>query len=260
MQKKKRIAQLPTQIDISTITTGKIMYENSRKICLLSSNTENIYIQTPLFENILEKETHDTHEDWFFLIKPTKEGNDFLEFISNIEQHIIKLSFKNKQQWFGTTDNVKFRSIIKTFEGDSENNKIIKLKIAKTVKTVCSYVDSVDTIQVNESYPIKMNEITDGYIRCILCINAIWIKEDIFGLYLKPVYIEEIKVCDYEFQETTTPYYTMPFIDSEINPDNKLIAEQLADATKEDDEMDISDEEEEEVEEDNCSNASNKIK
>jgi hypothetical protein len=215
---KQKIANLPNQINIAQINTSAIMYNNSKKYSLLSykENRESIFIQTPLFNGILDIEYFKEYAEFFLQLPQNDEGDLFLTFINNLEKKIMDLAYSNKSNWFGSYENIKFRSLIKNLEDN--NNKVIKFRIPNIIKARRIFVDSIDNLNSAESEEVNIKSFTtDGYIRLIININAIWFTEDTFGLYLRPVYIEEIVPFEYGFQEQNN---CPLFIDSEFIPTN----------------------------------------
>lgn len=216
LKNKQRLAKLPNQIDVSNIVQSTIMFNNSKKYSLLSyaNSRESIFIQSPLFDGLIDSDRYKEYVEHYFKIPKTEEGDNFLNMITNIEQRLMSLSYDNRSNWFGNLENIKFRSLIKTLE-DSENSKVIKFRMPYNIKTKRLFVDSLDNLNTADSELISINDIGDGFIRLIININAIWFADDTFGLYLRPVYVEEIKQCEYQFQEQNTNSF---FIDSEMIP------------------------------------------
>jgi hypothetical protein len=219
---KQKIANLPEQVDITQINTSVIMYNNSKKYSLLSykENRESIFIQTPLFHGILDIEYFKEYAEFFLQIPKNDDGNNFLTFINELENKIMNLAYSNKSNWFNNQENIKFRSLVKNLE-DDDNNKVIKFRIPNVVRARRTFVDSIDNLNSSDSEEINVKLFTqESYIRLIININAIWFTEDTFGLYLRPVYIEEVVPFQYEFQENNN---TPLFIDSEFIPVNKSL-------------------------------------
>lgn len=217
---KQKIANLPEQVDITQINTSVIMYNNSKKYSLLSykENRESIFIQTPLFYGILDIEYFKEYVEFFLQVPKNDDGNNFLIFINELEKKIMNLAYSNKSNWFNNQENIKFRSLVKNLE-DDDNNKVIKFRIPIVVRARRIFVDSIDNLNSSDSEEINIKLFTqESYIRLIININAIWFTEDTFGLYLRPVYIEEVVPIQYEFQENNN---TPLFIDSEFIPVNK---------------------------------------
>lgn len=208
---KQKVAKLPEQINIESINASAIMYNSSKKYSLLThKNRESIFIQSPIFENIIEIKDYEDYTEYYFEIPNNSNGQKFLSFINDVEQKLIKLAFENKANWFDGKENVKFRSVIKNL--DEYDSKIIKFRFPYNIRTRCQYVESFDMISQGEFENISIKDI-QGNVRIVLNINAIWFTNDMFGLYIRPVYVEEIRQCEYTFQDQ---YDNSLFIDSEV--------------------------------------------
>ena len=219
---KQKMAKLPEQVNVSLINASSIMYNNSKKYSFLTYGNlsrETLFVQSPLFEKQVEVQNYGEYTEHYYEIPNNKSGNAFLMLINNIEQRLIQLAFENKNNWFNSKENVKFRSVIKCLE-DNEN-KVIKFRIPYNIKTKRIFVESYDVINPIENETITIRDITDGQTRIIININAVWFTDDMFGLYLRPVYVEEIKQCEYQFQDQ---YNDSFFIDSEVVPHENVVS------------------------------------
>jgi hypothetical protein len=198
----KKVAHLPTEININKIITTSVKMNNLKKYSLiLYENNEVLYIQTPLFNNILNINKKDNYIEFFVKITDI----DFLNFLIELEKYIMNLAFINKNAWFDTIQNIKFKSLIKNLENNED--KVIKFKVPLIIKTKRLLVDSIDNINYNETELINIYDISNvNNIRFIININSIWFSNDLFGLYLKPVYVEEIILYEYTFQNNLNQY------------------------------------------------------
>jgi hypothetical protein len=66
---------------------------------------------------------------------------------------------------------------------------------------------------------ISIKNLDGGQVRIIININAIWFTDDMFGLYIRPIYVEEIKLCEYQFQEQDN----VLFLDTEMFPKDNIV-------------------------------------
>jgi len=228
---KQKIAKLPEQIDVSLIKTSVIMYNNKKKYSLLSydernnEKRDNLFIQTPLFESVLDVENYNEYGEYYFKIPNDETGNKFLDLINSIEKRLISLAYENKNNWFENKDNIKFRSSIKNIQNDTEddNSKVIKIRIPYNIKCKRLFVESLDNMNTTDYESINLKNLDNGYIRIIININAIWFSDDMFGLYIRPVYLEEIKLCEYSFQENDN----VIFLDTELCQTNNVDVDEL---------------------------------
>lgn len=222
IRNKQKVAKLPEQVDESKLQTSSIMYNNSKKYSLISygSNNETLFVQSPLFESIIDIDKYKEYVEYYFKIPQNEQGENFILFINKIEQKLMSLAYENKQSWFKDQENIKFRSLIKNLD-DSNDNKVIKFRMPYNIKTKRVYVDSIDNLCGigSDCEDIHIDNI-EGYIRLIININAVWFTDDMFGLYLRPVHVEEIRQCEYQFQDQVN---STLFIDSEIAPKTQNI-------------------------------------
>jgi len=223
---KQKIAKLPEQIDVSLIKTSTLMYNNKKKYSLLSygegSTRDNLFIQTPLFENVFDVEHGPDFGEYYFQIPSDTAGQKFLNLINDLEQRLISLAFENKSNWFQEKENIKFRSSIKNVQSDTIDqnlNKVIKFRIPYNIKAKRLHIDTLDNMNTTDFENLLIKNIDGGQIRIIININAIWFTDDMFGLYIRPIYLEEIKVCEYQFQEETG----VLFLDSEMFPRENIV-------------------------------------
>jgi hypothetical protein len=221
---KQKTAKLPEQVNINLVQTSSIMYNNSKKYSMLSYEVksgvrETLFVQSPLFDGIVEVERYNDYMEMYFAITQDQNGLKFMNFINSLEQRLIHLAFENKTNWFKNKENIKFRSVIKNLDDDNDT-KIIKFRMPYNIKTKRIFVDSLDNLNSSDNESINISDIKDhnGQYRLIINVNAIWFTDDMFGLYLRPVYVEEIRQCEYQFQDQ---YGISYFIDSEI-PNNNI--------------------------------------
>lgn len=223
---KQKTAKLPDQINVSQIKTSTIMYNNKKKYSLLSyengSQRDSIFIQTPLFDSVLDLESYSEYGEYYFQIPNDEIGTKFLNFINELEQKLILLAYENKSNWFQDKENVKFRSSIKNLQSDSieaGSQKVIKFRIPYNIKAKRLFIDSMENMGTTDTENISIKNLDGGHIRIIININAIWFSDEMFGLYIRPVYLEEIKLCEYQFQEDNN----VLFLDSEMFPKESTI-------------------------------------
>lgn len=222
IRNKQKIAKLPEQVNLEQLKASSLMYNNGKRYSLISfgNNRESLFVQTPLFEGVLDADFFNEYGEYYFKINNDVSGQKFIDFIMELEKKVISLAFENKSNWFNKQENVRFRSILKNLEVDenADEVKVIKFKIPYSTKTKRIFVDSLDNLHNNDTENISVKELNDGSIRMIININAIWFTDDMFGLYLRPVYLEEIKTCEYTFQDNTG---VSLFIDTETKPVQK---------------------------------------
>jgi len=218
---KKKVANLPEQISVSEIRSSSLMCNGSKRYSLLSigSTREPIVLQTPIFEKAMNVELYDEYGDYYYVIPDDYQGNKLIEFIQQLEKHVIEIIFQNKQNWFPEIDNVTFRSLIKNYTDENNNVlKVVKFKIPYDTRTSKLIVESLDNLVEAERSKSEVKQLDKGHIRMIVNVNAIWLTDNMFGIYLRPICIEEIEtiVFDYEFQNQATTISLSHYIETEI--------------------------------------------
>jgi len=159
MQKKK-IANLPEQIIIKNIQSSSLMCNGTKRYSMLSfcENREQIVFQTPLFETAMDIENYSDYADFYYIIPNNSEGNSMIDFIQNLEKHIIEIIFKNKENWFPNVDNVTFRSLIKNYTSEEGiESKVIKFKIPYDTKTNLLMVETTENLDLSSGQREKNN-------------------------------------------------------------------------------------------------------
>jgi hypothetical protein len=124
--------------------------------------------------------------------------NQIKHFFEMLDNKIIEDAKQHKVLW--KLDNgIKYKKIIKGIEFDNSNNifvknniqdnfvygnNLVKFKLVDTPNFHTTIFDkNRDIVNVND----YNNKVTGGqYIRSIIEVVAIWAKEDVFGLYIRP--------------------------------------------------------------------------
>ena len=169
-------------INFNNINIDRLDIEsNTRKNLYLKYNNNDLILQIPelLYTNEL-KEREDYYEIIIDIVCRNKEKtNNFIDFLDNLDKYFISLISKNKNKYFNNKK-IKYKSILR----DNNNNKFIKLKLLK-------YNINNNILRiVNNSKSISLKELNkECYIKILININAIWINDHIFGIYLKPILI-----------------------------------------------------------------------
>lgn len=235
---KKKMAKLPEQINTNEIVGSVLMFNEKKRYSILSySNKEQVVFQTPLFETAIDIEKYNDYGDYYYIIPEGSEGDKLIEFIEKMEKHVIEIIFKNKKEWFPNIDNVTFRSLIKNYTDDNVEYKVIKFKIPYTTNTNVLYVENTDNLDlsVGERNKISVKELDNGLVRMIINVSAIWLADNMFGIYIRPINIEEIRIVnyDYEFQNTNiineTLTKTIHSVSKYIDSDTDMIDDKQSD-------------------------------
>jgi hypothetical protein len=193
---------LPKDFNLDSIVYSNVHNEGNNKKSIFLYDTEpgkKIYIQSPELVNIisLNKKTKYYELNLPLYGKKKKHISSFVEFIQKLDNKIMSDAKLNKNTWFDESNtNVRYRSLIKNIHNDYIDtvefksgmfeNGIIKLKINEA--TCVSLNDKI----------IKPDELKINHdIKTIFQIYAIWISNSLFGLYLKPVKInQKLKIVE----------------------------------------------------------------
>ena len=167
---------------IKNINFNKIKLNNlninlNKKNFLLSYENKNFIIQTPnLNLNINIKEQNEYYE-LLLSFNEDKNNNKFMTFLSKLDNLILDKATKEK---------IKYKPILR----NSNNIKYIKLKLLK-YNLDNNLLKLIDENNKN----LSINDLeSDNKInlKFIIDINAIWIKNNLCGVYLKPLLIKKL--------------------------------------------------------------------
>ena len=184
-----------SEIDINNICYTDIKVNNKKTIVYLkycdNNKFKNIVFQTPTFMSThLPQIKNDIYElDVPLVGKEQNKINKFINFLESVDKKIIK-DAKHNNKWFEKFTNVKsmkYQRIIREPTDKSNKNGIIRLKLLRT--------NDFETIVQYNNNRIEIEEINrDCWLKCILELYAIWINENGFGLFIRPVLLS-LKPC-----------------------------------------------------------------
>ena len=206
-------------INFNNINIDRVDIENdNRKNLYLTYNNNNFIIQTPeLFYNDELKEMDEYYEILIDLVCKNKEKTTkFITFLNNLDKYFITLISKSKNKYFNNK-NIKYKSILR----EKNNKKFIKLKLLK------HNVNNNILRIVNNNNSISLEELNNNcYLKMLININAIWINNNIFGIYLKPILINKRSIINNNISfikdSETEKSILDSNIDSNINSINNL--------------------------------------
>lgn len=177
----------PQEIDFKNINISCINYNNNHKYCSITYNNNPLYIQTPTFKfiqpivhNQLNKRTYD--ELYLFFNQEDKKTLLFITFINNLEQLILKHLTTTTHKTY------TINPIIKTLTLDDthKNVKYIKFRLIN------------NTIFMHNSSKINVDDlnklINKVIIQNIIEMNMIWLTDNKFGIYIKPLKTRAIDI------------------------------------------------------------------
>jgi len=187
---------LPKDFNLDSIVYSDVQHDSPNKKSIFLYDTvpgKKIYIQSPELKNMIGYNKKSKYYELNLPLYGRKKSHilSFIEFIKGLDNKIITDAKTNRNTWFDSSNkNVRYRSLIKNihddyidtveFKAGMFENGIIKLKITDgTTITANSENISIEDLKINHD------------IRTIFQVYAIWISNDLFGLYLKPIKIDQ---------------------------------------------------------------------
>ena len=183
------------ELDLNNIYYSDIKSNGKKTIVYINymdnHKLKNFVFQTP---TMLSKNKPNCKKDIYNLDVPLigkepEKVSRFTKFIEELDKKIIK-DAKNNNKWFEHFSNVKTIKYQKTIREDSDTsnmNGVIRLKLIKN--------NDFETMVMSRNKRIQFDEInSDCWIKCILEVYAIWINEEGFGLFIRPI-VMDFKPC-----------------------------------------------------------------
>ena len=174
-------------IDLNKIKYTSVKSNSKKTVVYLkyldNNKLKNLVFQSPSLFNINKPIKKNNFYDLDIPLKAKTQAKtkEFINFLNNIDHKIIKDATKNTT-WFNNlknTDQVKYQKIIR--HGNEKYPHMIRLKIINTN-------DFETIIQINNKKVIDTENIPlDCWTKVIFEIYAIWINNDGFGLYIRPI-------------------------------------------------------------------------
>lgn len=187
---------LPKDFDLNSIVYSDVQLDapNKKSIFIYDKVPgKKIYIQSPELQNMIGVNKKSRYYELNLPLygKKTSHVSTFVNFIKELDNKIIADAKTNKNTWFDSSNkNIKYRSLVKNihqdyidtveFKAGMFENGIIKLKVTDGVHI---------TANGNKIEPEQLK--LDYGIRTIFQLYAIWISDDLFGIYLKPIKIDQ---------------------------------------------------------------------
>ena len=187
---------LSNEFNLDNIIYSKVHHDTDTKKSIFLYDKEpkkKIYIQSPELKHIINLVPNKNYYELNLPLYGKKQSNinSFTKFIKELDNKIITDAKINKNEWFNESNkNLRYRSLIKNihddyidtveFKSGMFENGIIKLKITQNTNV---------TTNSQKITPEQLK--LDQGVRTIFQIYAIWISGDLFGLYLKPIIIDQ---------------------------------------------------------------------
>ncbi len=182
------------EIDINNIIYTDIKHNNKKTVVYIkyddNNKFKNLVFQTPSMISInnVQNKNKIFELDVPLVGKEQHKMEPFIDFLNKMDKKIIKDAKKNNK-WFEKFSNMKtmkYQKTIRESVDDRNKNGVIRLKLLRT--------DDFETLiqnnNNNNNRPsvINIEDISkDCWLKCILEIYAIWINENGFGLFIRPI-------------------------------------------------------------------------
>jgi len=209
-------------INLENIVYTKIKSNTTKKIIYIKYNDNNklnnLVFQTPTLYNV---NSAIIHNKYYELDVPLKGKNDrkvykFSSFINDLDNKIIYDAKIHASEWFNNITNnntIRYQKIIRT-SSDCKNG-IIRNKIIDTP-------EFQTILQINNTTNIKpCNVPINSTVKMLLECYAIWINNNGFGLFIRPIIISFIPI--------EIPNYNYSFIEDSEHDDNDIEIEDIDD-------------------------------
>lgn len=161
----------------SSKTIVHIKYENRNEL-------NNLVFQTPSLLNINKTVFRNNNYELDIPLfgKDDNKVNEFINFLNILDKKIIKEASRN-QDWFNNfikDDKIKYQKTIRESIDKKNKNGMIKIKLIKS--------NNFHTKINFEDTNINFYNIPDNsWVKIILEVYAIWINDNGFGLFLRPI-------------------------------------------------------------------------
>ncbi len=192
------------EIDLNNIVYTDIKSNNKKVIIYIKYNDnnklKNFVFQTPtiISSNNIQCKNNIFELDVPLICREQNKTNSFIDFLTSIDKKMVK-DAKNNNKWFERFSHVKTMKYQKIIRSSNEHkNGVIRLKLLRS--------NEFETIVHLNNNKINIEEIVkDCWLKSILEVYAIWINENGFGLFIRPILLS-LKPCmkiayDYKFVE-----------------------------------------------------------
>lgn len=214
------------EIDLNNICYTDIKSNSKKTIIYIkyldNHKLKNLVFQTPttISTNLIQCKNNIFELDVPLIGKEMNKMDKFINFLNDIDKKIIK-DAKNNNKWFENFSDIKtmkYQRIIRDSTDANNKKGVIRLKLLKT--------NDFETIVHYNNNRINIEEINkDCWLKCILEIYAIWVNENGFGLFIRPILLS-LKPCmkisyNYKFVEDSEEEEQVPDAIETVN-DNSI--------------------------------------
>ncbi len=214
------------EIDLNNICYTDIKSNSKKTIIYIkyldNHKLKNLVFQTPttISTNLIQCKNNIFELDVPLIGKENDKIINFIMFLNSLDKKIVK-DAKNNPKWFEQYANVKkmkYQKVIRESTDENNKNGVIRLKLLRT--------NDFETLVQQNNERIKIEEINkDCWLKCILEIYAIWVNENGFGLFIRPILLS-LKPCmkisyNYKFVEDSEEEEQVPDAIETVN-DNSI--------------------------------------
>ena len=119
------------------------------------------------------------------LISNNKDHTKLIRgFFYNLDKTIIQLVRNDKDKFNFSSNDIKYKALIRNYENNDNDENILKIKLHKSKIFTTNVFDENKNLIRSTNYKNIFKE--GSYCKLILEVNSIWINKNVFGLYLKP--------------------------------------------------------------------------
>lgn len=213
-----------SEVDVSNICYTDIKNNSKKTIIYIkymdNHKLKNLVFQTPtlISNNMIQCKNNIFELDVPLIGKDQTKTTEFINFLNRIDKKIVK-DAKLNNKWFERFTNIKTMKYQKLTRTTDDNSGAIRLKLLRT--------DDFETVVQQNNKRINIEEIgRECWLKSILEIYAIWINENGFGLFIRPILIN-VKPCmkllyDYKFADESEGEGEVDDIEVDTMADNSI--------------------------------------
>ena len=221
---------LLNQIDLNKIIYSKVNEMNEKKLIHIyyEKPGQKLLFQTPQLLNIF-----DIQKSQYFneLILPLYDCNLkvplLINFLKDLDLKVVNNARTNKNEWFKNKSAIRYKSLIKNLsESSTQSNQYTP---SNEDKKYCSHgllkLKLTNGIKIMENNKeISIEDVKKGNnLRLIVELHAIWVSAEVFGVYLKPVMIEQIQNKVMNFVDDREDMGEVNYLETEVNTEDEYI-------------------------------------
>jgi len=207
-------------LKVSQVDLNKIIYQNIKgkykKYIPIDYETSGskLIIQTPL----LMCNSIPVKSDGYFELdiplygKSSRKVDKFVKLLKLLDLKFINDAKHNAKKWFTGKSNIRYKSI---FRDGNDNSKIYENGFIK-IKMLTGYDGTIVMQNGKEIRPEQL--VVNNHIRLLLEINALWLSDEGFGLYIRPHLIDQVVIQKYQFSFIDDSESESDILDTEIGP------------------------------------------